>query len=68
MLSSALIIFPFYLTSVHGVEIMPCCPEKTVGGVDYILVDLDTGLTNSYGCSQDCVYEKCDAKISCYSI
>merc|ERR1712107_621183 len=39
---------------------LPCCVEKQVGGVDYILIDHDTGVTNNYGCSSDCVYERVD--------
>ena len=33
-----------------------CCLEKAVGGVSYYLASQDTGLTNMYGCSEDCVY------------
>ena len=41
---------------------LPCCVEKQVGGVDYILIDHDTGMTSNYGCSSDCVYERFQLK------
>ena len=34
----------------------PCCLEKMVGGVDYVLQDENTGMTSGLGCLQDCIY------------
>ncbi len=31
---------------------------KTVGGMEYELVDLDTGRTIDYGCKDGCVYQR----------
>ena len=36
--------------------IEPCCLEKNVGGVDYVLRNENTGMTSGYGCLQDCIY------------
>jgi hypothetical protein len=31
---------------------------KTVGGMEYELVDLDAGRTKYYGCKDGCIYER----------
>ena len=44
------------LGHASGAAIEPCCLEKNVGGVDYVLWDENTGMTSGYGCLQDCIY------------
>ncbi len=44
------------VSTIQGEE--TCCQVKTVGGVEYELVDLDTGRTKYYGCKDGCIYER----------
>ena len=37
-----------------------CCIEKVVGGITYYLAEENTGKTQGYGCSEDCVYIRMD--------
>ena len=39
-----------------GASIPQCCKEKSVGGVEYMLVD-ETDTVN-YGCMSNCVFER----------
>merc|ERR1712227_818277 len=48
------------LGHASGAAIEPCCLSKTVGGVDYVLWDENTGMTSGYGCLQDCIYVRLD--------
>ena len=41
---------------VIDAEVEPCCQDKTVGGVQYVLKNENTGMTSGYGCIQDCIY------------
>lgn len=64
-------------SGVSGVTIDPgmmgmssCCIEKVVGGITYIIVEENTGKTQGYGCSEDCVYIRMDetgGQMYCFS-
>jgi len=46
---------------VSGDSILDCCKEKTVGGVDYLLVGLSDSDTKRLGCKSDCMFERKDS-------
>ena len=50
-----------------GKEKQPsCCPMKTVGGVEYELVDYDLGMVESLGCSGGCIYKDQQGNKVCF--
>ena len=60
-------ILGFAASGVSGATIDPamvgmggCCIEKVVGGITYIIAEENTGKTQGYGCSEDCVYIRMD--------
>ena len=37
-----------------------CCMEKVVGNITYLIAEENTGKTQAFGCSEDCVYIRMD--------